>query len=96
MSQVTGAALLQAYFVNEEGQRVLTSMPTKEMWQLARAAEQAKHILDAANLWCFFKLKTWRPDYRRSLELQKTINKAGEATLRGFDDNPVIVFGVMK
>lgn len=58
MCQVVGAALLRAYFMNEEGQKVLTYVPTKAMWYLARA-EKVKRSLATSNLWRFFKLKPW-------------------------------------
>lgn len=85
-----GAALLHTYFINKDGQKVLIYVPTEAMWQLARS-QQVKRILAMSNLWRFFKLTPWGPDYQRAWELKKTLNKPGQATLTGFDGNPVQV-----
>ena len=47
---VDGATLLRGYFANEEGQNVLTYVPTQATWQLVHS-KQVKRVLKAANIW---------------------------------------------
>ena len=86
-----GVGIQRVFFDNERGEQVLAHVPTAQFFALHTLNPRDMDLWDHMNLWGFFELPPWGPDYMRAYQAMSTITDHDDCTITNLQGRRVAV-----